>query len=64
MLRSNSKSLGGIHVDSPEEEKEMLRWEGFAEKVGIMYLNGRNTYPDQVSGCCLAYYRYYAFRSC
>jgi len=22
----------GIHVVSPEEEKERLRWEGFAEK--------------------------------
>jgi len=31
MLRSNSQSLG-IHVISPEEEKERLRWEGFAEK--------------------------------
>jgi len=31
MLRSNSKSLGN-HV---EEEKEMLRWEGFAEKEGF-----------------------------
>jgi len=29
--RSNSKSLGN-HVVSPEEEKERLRWEGFAEK--------------------------------
>jgi len=31
MLRSNSKSLG-IHVVSPEEEKERLQWEGFPEK--------------------------------
>jgi len=31
MLRSNSKSLGN-HVVSPEEEKERLQWEGFAEK--------------------------------
>jgi len=31
MLRSNSKSLGN-HVVSPEEEKERLHWEGFAEK--------------------------------
>ena len=31
MLRSNSKSLGN-HVVSPEEEKETLQWEGFAEK--------------------------------
>jgi len=30
MLRSNSKSLRN-HVVSPEE-KERLRWEGFAEK--------------------------------
>ena len=29
--RSNSKSLGN-HVVSPEEEKERLQWEGFAEK--------------------------------
>jgi len=31
MLRSSSKSLGN-HVVSPEEEKERLLWEGFAEK--------------------------------
>jgi len=31
MLRSNSESLGN-HVVSPEEEKERLHWEGFAEK--------------------------------
>ena len=31
MLRSNNKSLGN-HVGSPEEEKERLQWEGFAEK--------------------------------
>ena len=34
MLRSNSKSLGN-HVVSPEEKKERLRWEGFAEKEGL-----------------------------
>ena len=34
MLGSNSKSPG-IHVVSPEEEKERLRWEGFAEKEGF-----------------------------
>ena len=34
MLRSNSHSLGN-HVVSPEEEKERLRWEGFAEKGGF-----------------------------
>jgi len=33
MLRSNSKSLGN-HVVSPDEEKERLQWEGFAEKEG------------------------------
>jgi len=31
MLRSNSISLGN-HVVSPEEEKERLLWEGFAEQ--------------------------------
>jgi len=31
MLKSNRKSLGN-HVVSPEEEKEGLQWEGFAEK--------------------------------
>jgi len=31
MLRSNSKSLVN-HVVNPEEEKERLQWEGFAEK--------------------------------
>ena len=25
----------GIHVVSPEEEKESLQWEGFAEKEGF-----------------------------
>jgi len=34
MLRSNSKQWG-IHVVSFEEEKEGLRWEGFAEKEGF-----------------------------
>ena len=34
MLRSNSKSQEN-HVVSPEEEKERLRWEGFAEKEGF-----------------------------
>jgi len=34
MLRSNSKSLGN-HVVSPEEEKERMQWEGFAEKEGF-----------------------------
>jgi len=29
--RSDSKSLGN-HVVSPEEERERLQWEGFAEK--------------------------------
>jgi len=31
LCRRNSKSLGN-HVVSPEEEKERLQWEGFAEK--------------------------------
>jgi len=34
MLRNNSKSLGN-DVVSPEEEKERLQWEGFAEKEGF-----------------------------
>ena len=34
MLRSNTKSLGNYAV-SPEEEKERLQWEGFAEKEGL-----------------------------
>jgi len=34
MLRSNSKSLGN-NVVNPEEEKDRLRWEGFAEKEGL-----------------------------
>jgi len=33
MLRSNSKSLGN-HVVS-KEEREILQWEGFAEKEGF-----------------------------
>jgi len=35
VLRSNSKSLGNPVV-STEEEKERLRWEGFAEKEGFI----------------------------
>jgi len=34
MLRSNSKSLRN-HVVSPDEEKERLQWEGFAEREGF-----------------------------
>jgi len=34
MLRSNRKSVGN-RVVSPEEEKERLQWEGFAEKKGF-----------------------------
>jgi len=34
MLRTISKSPGN-HVVSPEEEKERLQWEGFAEKEGF-----------------------------
>jgi len=34
MFRSNRKSLGN-HVVSPEEEKERLHWERFAEKEGF-----------------------------
>jgi len=33
-LRSSVK-IWGIHVVSPEEEKERLRWEGRAEKEGF-----------------------------
>jgi len=36
MLRSNSKSLGN-RVVSPEEEKERLQWERFAEKEGFKF---------------------------
>jgi len=35
MLRSIGKQSGGIRGVSPEEEKEGLRWEGFAEKEGF-----------------------------
>ena len=36
MLSSNSKqSAWGIHIMNPEEEKERLRWKGFAEKEGF-----------------------------
>jgi len=37
MLGSNSKSLGN-RVVSPEEKKERLQWEGFAEKEGFKTL--------------------------
>jgi len=33
-VRSSCKTLGN-HVDSAEEEKERLQWEGFAEKEGF-----------------------------
>ena len=35
MLRSYSQSLGNPYVVSPEEEKERLQWEGFAEWEGF-----------------------------
>jgi len=35
MLRSVGKTVRGIRVVSPEEEKETLRWEGSAEKEGF-----------------------------
>jgi len=35
MLRSDSKQCGESCIVSPEEEKERLQWEGFAEKVGF-----------------------------
>jgi len=34
MLRTNTKSLEN-HIVSPEEEKERLQWEKFAEKEGF-----------------------------
>ena len=34
MLNGNTRRLGN-HVISPEEEKERLQWEGFAEKEGF-----------------------------
>jgi len=34
MLKSNSKHLGN-HIVSPEEVKERLQWEGFAENKGF-----------------------------
>jgi len=51
MLRSNSKSPGN-HVFSPEEEKERMQWEGFAEKKEFTYYS---TEPGKVCGirrCC------------
>jgi len=39
MLRSSSKSLGN-HVVSPEEEKESMRWEGFAERKVLSLESG------------------------
>jgi len=34
-LEVTVNSLVGNHVVSPEEEKERLQWEGFAEKEGF-----------------------------
>jgi len=34
MLRNNIKSMAN-HVVSPEEKKERLQWEGFAEMEGF-----------------------------
>jgi len=48
MLRSNSKSLGN-HIVSPEEEKERLRWEGFAEKEGFKSLDMRSKLEPDVA---------------
>jgi len=31
-------TVWGIHVLSPEEEKERLQWEGFAEKKKVLSL--------------------------
>jgi len=30
-------NVWGIHAVSPEEEKERLQWEGFAEKEGFKF---------------------------
>ena len=35
MFSEITVNVWGIHVVSPEEEKESLRWEGFAEKKGF-----------------------------
>ena len=35
MLRDISVNSSGIRVVSPEEEKERLQWEGFAENEGF-----------------------------
>jgi len=35
MLKEVTVKFRGIHVVSPEEERERLRWEGFAEKKGF-----------------------------
>jgi len=52
MVRSNSKSLQN-HVVSPEEEKERLQWDGFAEKEGFYraMLGIRGTSHGPVSVC-------------
>ena len=60
MLRSNSKSLGN-HVVSPEEEKERLQWERFAEKKAHVKIASRIVsyrivsylYVSQRRGCYL-----------
>jgi len=42
MLRSYRKTIWGIHVVNPEEEKERLRWEEFAEKEVFVFLSLTN----------------------
>jgi len=51
-VRSSCKTLGN-HVDSAEEEKERLQWEGFAEKEGFELGVGMSIRPVKRSDAVL-----------
>ena len=58
MLRSNSKSLLGIHVVSPEEEKERLRGKDLQKwKVSSLEWKSKRDVVKFISDYCIKYGR-------